>query len=300
VPTFLYGDPGSQTSDSRPCFDATGDKVVFMREVNGGPASLWTVDVTADGSATPAQLFPHQAPTSSNNATRPDWSWHDGRIAFSGNHTGDAGLFVIQADGTQPQHVAITVNGTAVGGDKIQYPAWYPGGTHIAVTDYNVNRILKVTLSSGHAVAWTDPAKLLTGQSSVNQSATDEICAAAQLPGSAYDQTNNHVWVQTTDPQPYCIQVHGHGHGRAPWWSPSGHFIAFESDYDTTDPSHYAIYLYRVFDQKLTRVTPRDGWSCTHAKFHPTKNRIVVGAHQIGQRSGIAIVDFDVAVVAPL
>lgn len=279
--------------DSRPCFNAGGGTVVFMRQVDkDSPSSLWTVPVTSNISGTPTQLFPAVAPTADNQASRPDWSWVDGRIALKGNRNGKQGLFLIHADGSSPQHVLVTLEGASIDNSQISYPSWYPDGKSVAVADYAIYRVLKVTLATSDAVELTH-AKIWTGEPSVNQVSTDLICAAAQqaVAGGTYDQDVNKVWVKGADPSPAYMLSTGLSNGRSPWWSPRGDAIAFDALIPGS--TNYGIYIYWFSSSTAVLVSPSSGWSCTHAKWHKTiQNRLVIGAHHLGHRSGIAYLDF--------
>ena len=126
-PTFLSA--ATPHADSRPCFDRTGDNVVFMREnATTGAASLWIVPATPP-SAPAAKLFPSVDASDDNHGTRPDWSWATDDIAFTGAHTPTGGstregLFLIDRHGGHLRHVDI--DPTQVAPKDISYPSWYP------------------------------------------------------------------------------------------------------------------------------------------------------------------------------
>lgn len=299
TPQFLYSArEAKKNEDSRPCFNKEGDRVVFMRTTESNPASaLFTVPATCSPGNKPRQLFPGVTPTSDNEATRPDWSWVHGRIAFAGALKTNLGLFIINGDGSDCRHVPILVgeNQHRIDDQRISYPSWYPDGRLIAVTNYANNRVLCVDSTSGHARPLTDPDEILAGMASVSQTSHETLCMAAQRPSGPYDQTHNHIWVQHPQASPVRIQTQGHRNGRAPWWSPCGRMIAFESS-DPQTPGRYAIYIYKHSDKSLTPVTPLQDWSCSHPKWHPTiPYRLVIGAVQYEngekKRHGIAIID---------
>ena len=314
-PVFLYPyEANDNWVDSRPCFKADGSSVVFMRQAGSGtaPGAIYSVSADPSNGSNPVQVYPFGdvAPTYENQATRPDVSWANSNIAFSGAVTNSegvtqTGLFVLPADGDAPTYVPI-LNKTAV----ISYPTWYPDGIHIAVTNYTVNQILSVDSTNTSApqsgTALTQPAQLWAGMASINQADSSLVCMAAQLPNTdsnsgqtgsmpGYSQNNNNIWVQNGDNKPYSIQIEGHGNGRAPWWSPDGTCIAYESSYQHADGKSLAIFIYRNADQSITPVTPLKNWSCSHAKWHPTDpSTLVCSATQFDSgnvvRKGVAVV----------
>ena len=327
-PVFLYNmESAGEWVDSRPCFNADGSEVVFMRQNptsaqdNNPPAALYTVSSVESTGNTPVQLYPYGSaePDNTNQATRPDWSWCNHNIAFSGTVTPvggspQTGLFVLPPDGAAPVYVEITGKTSS-----ISYPTWYPDGEHIAVTDYSVNQILEVSSGNIHSsqdgIALTRTNQIWAGMSSINQADSSQLCMAAQPPDidnvgessdlqPGYNQQDNNIWVQTaTTDNPFSIQVPGHGNGRAPWWSPDGNFIVFESDYLHADGKSLAIFVYRITDQSITAVTPLSGWSCSHAKWHPTNStQLVCSAIKYHDKSpvqtGIAIVTVPESVVS--
>jgi hypothetical protein len=106
--------------------------------------------------------------------------------------------------------------------------------------------------------------------------------------------------------------IHGDGkQARAPGWSPSGKFIAFES---IRTPEDGFNRFFRIWVQQVgvdpfhvadeTPVTPAE-LPVQHAKWHPNGDRLVFGYSILwapavgGQRaSGIAIVDLPASIVA--
>jgi WD40-like Beta Propeller Repeat len=82
---------------------------------------------------------------------------------------------------------------------------------------------------------------------------------------------------------------------RAPWWSPDGHWVAFES-YRESPPTkehpkgQYAIYLYQYGgSNRATQVTD-PAWNMNHAKWYPNgfpsgpsgNPTLVVASFQLG------------------
>ncbi len=323
-PVFLYDKQyAAGWQDSRPCFNADASLIVFMRQVPSTkenpspPAALYTIIWQDSGETSPGTIpvqfypFDNVVPTHTHQATRPDCSWKTNSIAFTGSvpnngKTIQHGLFFLSPD-ESPVYVEIKHKSRS-----ISYPSWYPDGQHIAVTDYSVNQILKVDTSKAGspqtAIELTATNQIWAGMSSVNQVDSTQLCMAAQPPVHApkdshtdmqarYNQNANNVWVQPSLPTPsYPIQVNGHGNGRAPWWSPNGECIVFESNYMHADGKSLAIFIYRVADQSITPVTPLSGWSCQHAKWHTSNpSQLVCSAKQfvggVETRAGIAVVD---------
>jgi dipeptidyl aminopeptidase/acylaminoacyl peptidase len=111
----------------------------------------------------------------------------------------------------------------------------------------------------------------------------DLVAFAGQAPNLAqtYDQNWNQIWIQNgSDPhQSLALQIDGIL-GRAPWWSPNGQYIAFESVLTPTDGYNpfYRIWILGKFDPPsvgtMQMVTPAD-LPVQHAKWSPSGTLIV-------------------------
>lgn len=222
---FLTSDPA--WVDTRPCFSPSGREVLFMRAPagpdpaatvnrNDSPWSLWTIP-SDGGEARP--FFEHPE----LRATRPDWSWATGRIAFSGVREGRGELWLLDEDGGGLARVPVP----APFDGQLFYPSWFPDGESIAVTDYDRQQVLRVSVPDGAVAPLTDPGRVWAGMCSVAPTGTPpRIAFAGQRPDADYDTERNSIWIRTREGAVLELVP---GHGRMPWWSPDASRLAFMS-----------------------------------------------------------------------
>ena len=219
-----------QTSDSTvvdywPRFSPTGDQVLFSRQDSpqtGGPYKLWTVPV-AGGSPSPF-------PAIDVGETRSDWSWNttltQHQIAFTGESVAGGFLYVVNADGSDPQMIQPPNTGT-----QVDYPSWYPDGVNVAVVDYGdvpnspTGLLRKINTQTNTAEALTSLSDIYAGEPSVSRDGTT-IAFAGQRPCGAYDQNNNQIWL--LDQQGGLTQLDPQ-EGRTPNWSPNDLWLSYET-----------------------------------------------------------------------
>lgn len=81
--------------------------------------------------------------------------------------------------------------------------------------------------------------------------------------------------------------------GRAPWFSPCGNFIVFESNRDNPDfPDLYRLYIYSLKDGSIKPITP-PSLNVQHGKWSPDGKKIVFAYALYGGAQGIALVDLE-------
>jgi len=306
--------------DARPCFDPTGQTVLFMHTPLAQPDRVWLYAIRASsGSRKPHHC---QSPTPffvdpNLPATRPDWSWSrtNFEIAFAGNSK----LYLLDVNTKKVRFVDCQPSGSIVL-DTLSYPSWTADGSAIVFTNYSEQalqhqQLLRVAVPptppdpfSVVCAAVTDPSQVWPGMCSVSPSNPDLVAFAGQTPNlaSVYDQNWNQIWVQNgADP---AQEVNGI-QGRAPWWSPSGTAIAYETILTPTDG--YNTFL-RIWVLPLIVDPPSVGTAqlitppelpVQHAKWSPDATRIVFAyvipkAKAIGGMApqGIAIVDLTTTV----
>jgi Tol biopolymer transport system component len=214
-------------SCSRPCFFPDGNRVLFMRVPLGGPQGpavsdnegpwgLWSVDLLG-GKPVPVFQEPGVA------ATRPDCCPVTGRIAFTGIREGRAELWLVDERGHDPRILDLGLPSDA----QLFYPAWYPDGRRLVVTDYSTHRVLEVDVLLGTARPLTDPTRVMAGMAApyTDPEGRDRLAFAGQVKGGGgFEPRHNRIWLQDhrgqlrqLDPWP----------GRMPAWSRSGDRLAF-------------------------------------------------------------------------
>jgi hypothetical protein len=131
---------------------------------------------------------------------------------------------------------------------------------------------------------------LYAGMPSVNQANPNLIAFAGQnVATGTYDQNENYIWVVDTsqplapgvNPIPLETGAPGsgsfdwHWQGRAPYWSPDGKWVAFESYRASPPPPGqpngglYAIYLYEYGGTGPAIKVTDPMWNSQHAKWFP-------------------------------
>jgi len=282
--------------DARPCFDPTGKLVLFMHQPLRGKDKnqIWFYSIpTASAKPLPLQC---QKPDSfyvnpQLQATRPDWSWtrNSFEIAFSGNSNE---LWLLDAKTKNALQIDCKAPDAL---ETLSYPSWNAAGDNIVLTNYAADpgkqRLLRTTTISETppfsvtCTNFTNPDGMWPGMSSVSPSNPDLVAFAGQTPNliNTYDQNWNQIWVKEGS-DGSAIQLNGIV-GRAPWWSPTGKRIAYESILTPTDGynSFYRIWVIAypppvappiVLQPGGQLVTPAD-LSVQHAKWSPDGKKIV-------------------------
>lgn len=301
---YLTDDPAFV--DSRPCVSPSGDRVLFQRapagsdpvrtaNSNSSPWSLWTIPASG---GRPELLFED----GEIRATRPDWHWPSGRIAFSGVREGRGGVWTLARDGTDLR--AVHRGDPPL--DQLFYPSWYPGGDAIAVTDYRTQQVLRIDVATGGVEPLTDPGTLLAGMCSVAPDPDAEVglALAGQRPGDGFAQSQNTIWLRGSGG---AVRELDGLHGRMPAWSPDGRFLAFMSNRPRSQPAptlHHrgvsdgvaAIFITEIGPDGVPvgstqGVTPFDQ-ATLHAKWFPDGRSLACVAHDPrSERSGIAVIE---------
>ena len=106
--------------------------------------------------------------------------------------------------------------------------------------------------------------------------------AGQAVSGSTYNQDRNYIYVMDTSgpdgPVPLEAGAPRSGsfnpdyQGRAPWWSPDGKWVAFESNRPSQYEANglYAIYLYEHGGSGPAMQITSTIYNCNHAKWFPT------------------------------
>lgn len=214
------------TADYWPCFSPDGSRLFFSRRFPGKPWQLYQIPVTGGA---PTLLFD---PSPSPAGTRIAKSMR-GRLAFVGGN----GIWITDSKGQQPRKLTLKgLPGTP------SYPSWYPDEDHLLVVAYQKNNggiLYRINITSGEVAAVTDPSKILAGMASVSPDGKAIVFAGQRSDGSGYDQNRNTIWISRDGKEPAPLTHH---QGRAPIWSPSGKWIAYESS-DGSPDRRQAIFI---------------------------------------------------------
>jgi Tol biopolymer transport system component len=325
-PTILTANTGF--SDERPCFSPSGKTVLFMRSAvtNSGisdTSAFYSIPITGSpGQETLFNTDPLPSGSGSGGFTRPDWSWtrRSWEIAFSTN------ISILLLDvRTRKVQLLPALTGDIPNHKRFEYPSWYNNGYALVATNYwgspgdpdsrqhllryDLNSKQIRTLTSGiFPLPANSPNNIWPGMSSVSQQGSPKfggrplIAFAGERPNaSGYNQDNNQIWIldpPTRGPtQPGNVHVIdpqlplNQQQGRAPWWSPNGRFLAFESN-RITQNGNYQIFIQSPFRPELIVPATPQSWAVQHAKWSPCGTKIVFGYRIIGHAyaSGIASV----------
>jgi Tol biopolymer transport system component len=264
---------------SRPCFSPCGTQVLYMRSPKKQAHwSFWTVPA-AGGDERVFFADP------GFQATRPDWGWKRNEIAFTGQVGNAFNLWCLDVDGGRLREVETGDPAT----NNLEYPTWYPDGGSVAITDYTKLQLLRVDVETGAQTPLTDPSVVLTGMSSASPGTGNPLAFAGQPAGQPYNQEKNRIYVKLGDEPAFPLDGE---QGRAPWWSPDGRWIAFESN---RFGGGYTLLIERGIrlsaDPPPPPIRPLpEGVAAVHPKWSPDGSLLVFGAAHDGT-AGIAVVE---------
>jgi Tol biopolymer transport system component len=253
---------GDGVSDYRPVFSPDGRAVLFERSQAGTRGTKLYI-LKLDGGE-PEPFLPDSTLISQ---TRPDWGVRNNLVAFCG----DGQIWLAKADGTDAHALA--------GTEGMIYPSWYPDGESMAVMVNNDNQPYTARIDrAGNPPKRLSPDSLYAGMPSVSQQHPSVLAFPASPATPPYTQGNNQIYVSTG---PDDARKLDGKQGRAPWWSPDGSLLAFESNRETGGPYAYAIYVSTPDGSWQQRLTDPH-YNTQHPKFSPDGTTIVLA----GQRGG--------------
>jgi hypothetical protein len=284
-------------SDYRSVVNRTGTLAIFERApVTGydttGNFQLYSVDLTTgtNGTVSGSNLQPFlSGQTLPQQAMRPDLSWlsigaYAGSVSFSWIESNELTIGVVGSSGADPRQLNNTVD--------MEYPTWIPNG-NLAVDNSGENAspspntsIIQSTDGTLVAQALAG-SRLWAGMPSVNQVNPDLVAFAGQIVSNSgpYQQDYNYIWVVDQSKGPTSAAPMENGcpssgpfdpsfQGRAPWWSPDGKWIVFESNRACPPPANngegmYAIFLYEVGGSGSAIQLTDPKYNMNHAKWFP-------------------------------
>jgi hypothetical protein len=290
----------------------TQPTVLYLATGVGGASPVVAPFLTVP--ATPPSTWPY-------SQTRPDWSWVTNEVAFSGapsNNGGPIQVHVVAADGVAPRLVPDTVAHiypiwTSDGTQLVVYDnnanVATPGPPPIAppvtrlinpdgtVAQANLNGLdaAGVQVFGGFAAPKPgSPTQIAyAGQPAVTYWGTTPPSPLPNpLPPPAYDQDNNYVFVNKSTGGAFSsapleanasIATYMPAYqGRAPYWSPDGNYVVFESSRN----GGYALFLANVTKGTAPVQLTATGYWAQHAKFLPGGKSIVFTALQTPSAAG--------------
>ena len=317
-------------TDYRPAVDLSGTQLVFERQPHPHPKDAPTLLYLAQGIdqpnpgldllVPPTAMVPVPFPDSQ---TRPDWSWAQGEIAFTGEVTGVNGtdVYLLSSDRSN-----LSVLSSARGHI---YPNWTSDGTHLVLDNVNgtPDPVLPITAlySKGGSRQRANlngsdtsspPVQMFGGFAAPRPGTLDSIAYAGQpvlttwgLPpgttpplSASYNQDNNYIFLNGRLGSGYVsspmeagasLQAYDPAYqGRAPYWSPDGQHIVFES----SRAGGYALFLYHLQTGASPVQLTHTAYWAQHAKFFADGKRVVFSALQQAATDGsgprgIAVID---------
>lgn len=262
--THFEPTPPETVVDYWPRFSPDGETILFTRTLSEQPKSFLVTVPSAGGEAVE---FPPPGPTRtplSVSATRNSWSWNtsltEHQIAFSGSQEGEGtALYLISEDGSDLAKVEPSGIGTIV-----DYPSWYPDGTHVAVVDYSAAGgpvLREVDTIAQTQLPLTDNSEVLAGEPAVSRDGT-RIAFPGQIQcHDGYDQNDNHIYL--LDLASKEVSSFDDEQGRTPDWSPDDAFLAYETTRYCPN-GNYAIIIQNVANKTAIQAT-----ACEYDGNHP-------------------------------
>jgi Tol biopolymer transport system component len=258
-------------SDYRPVFSPDGSAVLFERTPIGtGTTTLYILRLDVPDAE--PEPFLKDAPPGMGSQTRPDWSWSTDEVAFCIGNNGP--ICLARGDGTGARVLA--------GTEGMIYPSWYADGQSMAVmTNLGAPRDVRID-RTGTLLGRLTPEDLYAGMPSISHGDPPVLAFPGQPAVPPYNQQNNRIYICAG---PATARELDGKQGRAPWWTPNGELLAFESNRATANPWEYAIYISTPDGSKQVQVTDVH-YNAQHAKFSPDAERIVLCAQPRGGGRG--------------
>lgn len=208
-------------SGNWPSFSPEGDRIVFAKFVL--EKKKWQLEIVSSS----GEMI-MQPDTGDLDASRPDWSWNQKTIAFTGQLEKEfQQLWLIDSSGANCRRVPLKgVDG------HILYPSWYKNSNSLVVQNIfrsklkTRTRLLQVDFDQKGEAAWTpltDISEIAAGRPSTSPDAAEVVFAGKK---GDFDYSHNQIWAVKP---PHSFRQINSGQGRSPNWSPDGKWILFES-----------------------------------------------------------------------
>jgi hypothetical protein len=296
----------ASASDYRPAIDALGQQVLFERTPAGGLTTLYLAKTLDAATASPFLTAANNPGTAiPPSQTRPDWCWATGTVALNGAATNTAvvSVYLANADGT----------GLAPVNDSLGwlYPIWSRDGSQLIVYNNKGTAVPRPSTSlirpggkvetsnlngkdaNGDALFGGFAAPHPGNPTRIAYAGQPDLAGFAPAPTTAcpadpsgYNQCYNYPFLNSGGEGTYKSAPLEAGanlttfdakfQGRAPYWSPDGKYLLFESD----RAGGYAIFLVNMAAGKPPVQVTDASYGAQHAKFFPTGDRIILTALQ--------------------
>lgn len=246
-------------SDYRPVFSPDGGSLLYEHS-GEGKTVFFLYEL---GAERPGPFIP-SPPSDLPAQTRADWA-ADGTVSFTGDESGNNGyIWLCDAFGGNVTRLPLTYG--------MCYSAWYAGSQWMVVMNSNGNQPYACVIDRSGATVLPrrSPIGLFSGMPSISRQLPERLAIAASPALVPYNQDNNQIYV-SLDPARAFIIDDRPMQGRAPWWSPDGQYLAFESNRSGIG---YALYVARIGrDGAASRIVqltdPEQVFNAQHAKFSP-------------------------------
>ena len=270
-------------SDYRPVFSPDGGSLLY-EHTGDGKTVFFRYPLGAEMPGLFIASPPHDLPAQ----TRADWA-ADGTVSFTGDVLGNNGyIWLCDDSGKNVKRLPLTYG--------MCYSAWYAGSEWMAVMNTNSHEPFTCVIDRSGATVLPrrSPIGLFSGMPSISQQNPERLAIPASPAVVPYEQDNNQIYVSLAPATAVMIDDQPR-QGRAPWWSPDGRYLAFESDRSGIG---YAIYVAKISaDGKASSIMqltdPNEVFGAQHAKFSPDGKTICFCAHRTrGEKSSVGMMPF--------
>jgi uncharacterized repeat protein (TIGR01451 family) len=176
-------------------FPGANGKILYTDSTSGGSHRVFSMNPDGTGQAQIGTIV----------GDNPSWSADGRKIAFEGFFSGQAGIFVVNADGSAPTRVTTG-----------SFPAWSPDGTRLAFADRDANggQVFTVNLDG------TGRRQLTTAPNNFGPAWSPD---GTQIAFTSTRTGGGQVWLMNAD----GTGQRGLVGGSLPSWSPNGTEIAY-------------------------------------------------------------------------